>query len=173
MNVEKVWQMRGRAGTEQTLMRMRDQILASDASRAVKAKAREVTAHLQPNDELGQIGAVYAWIKDNVRYVRDTYGVEELTRPDRIVLNLEAREETHSSDCDDMAMLGSAMLRSLGFQTRVEALAVNQDRGYDHARVAVFSRTLDRWLPLELTKPGAPVGFGLPSKLPILAVEVY
>lgn len=173
MDINKLFQHQGVPGIKQTLKAMRTLILLTDQNRIIKTKAKEIVADISPNDELGQINAIFSWVQKNMKYVRDIYGVEELTRPDRVVYNILNGEVSHSSDCDDYAMLLSALLRSIGFSTRVEAVAVQTTEGYDHARAAVFSRVKNEWLVLEGTRPGVQPGFRLPSKLEILAVEVY
>jgi len=171
MNITKVWQEEGEEGVKQTLERMRQFIIESDENRIIKQKAREIVDGIPPNDELRQIQAIFDWVRANLKYVRDIYGVEEVTRPDKIVHSIANNLNEHSSDCDDFAVLLSALLRAIGFRTRLEALAVNQDIGYDHARAAVFVQSLDRWLPLEGTKPNVVPGFGLKSRRPIWALE--
>ena len=172
MEINKVFQSEGVEGIKQTLRAMRTMILLTDQNRIIKEQAIRIIADVAPNDELGQITTIFSWVQKNMKYVRDIYGVEELTRPDRVVYNILNGEVSHSCDCDDYAMLLSALLRSIGFSTRVEALAVQSTEGYDHARAAVFSKVKNTWLPLEGTRPGVQPGYGLPSRLPILAVEI-
>ena len=172
MNVSFFVQSDGDKGISQTLIQMRDAILASDKTRVIKTKARELITGIAPNDEVGQVTAVFTWVRDNIPYVRDIYGVEEITQPDRLLESFMSKKNDYSSDCDDKAMLVSALLRSIGFRTRVEALAINQPTGYDHARAAVFMQSKGVWWPLETTKPGISAGVGLQSQRPILGLEV-
>lgn len=171
MNITKVWQSDGEKGIKQTLERMREFVISSDADRVIKQKAREIISGIRPNDEIAQIQAIFDWTRRNMEYVRDIYGVEELTRPDKIVYSIMKGLNQHSSDCDDFAMVLSALLRAVGFRTRLEALAVNGPDGYDHARAAVYVKSLDKWWPLEGTKPNVAPGFGLKSQRPILGLE--
>jgi transglutaminase-like putative cysteine protease len=171
MNITKIWQSDGEEGIKQTLKHMRELVIATDANRVIKQKAREIISGIRPNDEMGQIAAIFNWVRSHMEYVRDIYGVEELTAPDKIVTSMLSGTNEYSSDCDDYAMLLSALLRAVGFRTRLEALAVGQPEGYDHARAAVFVKTLNKWIPLEGTKPNVAPGFGLKSQKPILALE--
>ena len=171
MNITKVWQSSGEAGIKQTLQRMRELVIQSDENRDIKQKAREIISGIPPNNQEAQVQAIFSWVRKNLEYVRDIYGVEELTRPDKIVHSVLNGLNIHSSDCDDFAMLLSSLLRAVGFRTRLEALAVNQPEGYDHARAAVYMDKLNKWWPLEGTKPNVAPGYGLSSKKPILALE--
>jgi len=170
--IAKVWQAEGTAGIVQTLKAMRSLIIASDSTREVKTQAKAIIAPFKPDDEAGQVNAIFDWVELNMLYVRDIYDVEELTRPDRVVCNINNHLDTHSSDCDDFAMLLCALLRSVGFKTRVEALAIQSDKGYDHARAAVYMGSLNCWWPLEATRPGMRPGTGMESKLEILGLEI-
>ena len=172
MAIKKIFQRDGDAGIKQTLENMSALVTATDENRTIKEKARQIISDLNPDDELGQIRAIFAWVQSNLKYVRDIYGVEELTRPDRVVYNIDNGKDTHSSNCADFAKLLSALLRSVGFRTRVEAIAFYTPDGYDHARCAVYSQTLNEWLPLEGTRPGVEIGFGLESKKTILGLEI-
>lgn len=172
MKVQRIGQSPGDDGIRETLLTMQKLIFASDKNRVIKDTARRIIAGLSPADELGQIAAVFAWVKKNMRYVRDYYNIEELTGPDQIVYNIRNGYETHSSDCDDFAMVEAALLRSIGFKTRLEAVAVRNPLNYNHARVSVYSQKLERWIPLEGTKPGSFVGYALPSERNILTLEV-
>jgi transglutaminase-like putative cysteine protease len=168
----KIGQSRGEEGIKETLVAMRKLVFASDDNRIIKEKARKLIAGISPSDFRGQIEAIFRWVQKKMSYVRDYRGVEELTRPDRIVYNLDNNIETHSSDCDDFAMVLAALLRSIGFTTRFEAVAVKTSEGYDHARVAVYSVEDNGWLVLEGTRKNANPGFRLPSNKPVLTLEL-
>jgi len=170
--IKKVWQAGGDAGIIQTLKAMRQLIIASDATREIKTTAKKIIAGISPGNETAQVDAIFDWVQQNLKYVRDIYDVEELTQPDRIAYNINNQLDSHSSDCDDFAMLLCALLRSVGFKTRVEALAIQSVEGYDHARAAVYIEHLNGWWPLEATRPGMKPGVGLDSKKEILGLEV-
>lgn len=169
--LSKVFIGNSKTSVEQTLLRMKELIIKSDTDdkeRLVKSTAKNIVAAVPTNDYLGQIKHVVGWVRRNLRYCRDIYGVEELTSPYRVLYNIQAGKNTHSSDCDDFAMLIAALLRSLGFRTRLEAVAVMSPR-YDHARTAVFIG--GDWCVIEGTK-NVPVGYAQKSRLPTMYVEV-
>ena len=161
----------GDEAIKNTLLKMKFLILNSDASdttRIIKETAKNIVAQIPSNDHYLQIKTVIGWVRRNLKYCRDLFGVEELTSPVRTLYNIKAKVNTHSSDCDDYAMLIAALLRALGFRTRLEAIAVQGPR-YDHARAAVYIN--GEWVVIEGTK-NVPVGQAQISRLPIMAVEV-
>lgn len=172
MSVDIIFQSKGDKGIIETMYKMRELILKTDTNRIVKTKAKEIIANISPTDELGQIRAIFNWVRNNVKYVRDYQGIEELTSPDIIINDINNKRNTYSSDCDDMAMLLCALLRSVGFRTRIEVIALKNDKAYDHARCAVFSQTLNRWLPLEATSPTKDIGDGFHSKRVPLGLDI-
>lgn len=151
-----------------TLLYMKKLIINSDRDRIVKETARNIIKDLDPRDHAGQVKAVVAWVRRKFKYVRDIYGTEELTDPVRILYNIQQGVNSHSSDCDDFAVLISALLRVIGFRTRLEAVGVDAPY-YNHARLSVFLN--GDWQTIEGTK-NTPVGYAQPSQTQIMVVEV-
>jgi len=161
----------GPAGVETTLKYMRKLIYDSDkdADRVVKETAHRIVQNIPPHEHLQQVKAVTAWVRKNLHYVRDIYNKEEVTSPVFALKQIWSGGLKHSSDCDDYTVLISALLRSIGFPVRLEALAVSNPR-YDHARLSVF--VSGKWLPIEGTKYQLEVGQGARSVLPIMSLEL-
>ena len=158
----------GSNGVAATLLYMKKLIIDSDKDRIVKETAKNIVKDIDPKDHLGQAKAIVAWVRKHFKYVRDIYNVEELTDPVVILHNLKNGVNSHSSDCDDFAILISALLRSIGFRTRLEAVGIGQEY-YNHARLSAF--IVDKWYTIEGTK-NVPVGYAQPSVIPIMFVEV-
>lgn len=168
----KTEQGKGDEGIKNTLIAMKQLVIDTDQNRIVKQTAQKIIKNISPTDHIGQIKAIFSWVKNNMKYVRDIRGVEELTRPDITIQSIEKGEYLHSADCDDFAMLLSALLRAVGFQTRLEAVAIKSDKQYDHARVSVYNPDTAKWICLEGTKKNSEIGYKLPSKRPPLGVIV-
>ncbi len=174
MLLQMYYNRKGKKGIEDILKKMRELILETDIKdkdRIIKSTARKIIKNIDPKNWKGQLKAIFRWVKSNVKYVRDIHGIEELTRPDILLKSVLEGKEIHSSDCDDIAMLLAAMLRSIGFKVRLEAIALKSNK-YNHARVAVQNPDNKRWIVLEGTSKKARVGFRFPSKLPVMYVIV-
>jgi transglutaminase-like putative cysteine protease len=175
MKMEKIALSGGDQGIKEILLKMKEMVLKSDlddTDRIVKRYAKSIIAKVPITDELAQINAILQWVRENIRYTPDIYQVEEITSPHILLSMFEKGNMGFSSDCDDMALLTASLLRSIGFKTRLEAVAIKHKDRYDHARVSVFSNTYKKWLPLEPTSKSLPIGKGFKSYKNILAVEL-
>jgi transglutaminase-like putative cysteine protease len=105
-----------------------------------------------PNkDYEGEAARLLDWVRANIRYVRDTTQVELLHYPQTIL-------ETGTGDCDDMAILLSSLLETVGHPTRFIAVAFEPDI-YSHVWVQDY---IDgEWVDLEPTED-LPLGETVP-----------
>ncbi len=97
-----------------------------------------------PKDFLGEIEALFDWVRRNVRYTRDIHRVELLHSPRRML-------ELRAGDCDDMVILLASMLEATGHPTRLVLVGSNprKPRLFTHIYLEVLFRT--RWIPLDPT----------------------
>lgn len=139
----------GVAGVRATLRRMKSLAVAGKVDPTVRALAEKITSGLGYKDKRGEIDAVFRWVKNNVRYLRDIRGVETLSTPERLI-------RVRTGDCDDMATLTAALLESIGNRTRFVALGFDGGE-YSHVIVEVV---LGRgWLPLDCTVDSSFLGW--------------
>ena len=134
---------------------MRDIVRRSlrEPSQGVRNQALDIVAHLPSKDFRAELEAVYQWVRENIRFVRDVRGIETLQTPD-------ATLRLGSGDCDDHVMLIQALLEALGFVTRSHALGFRPGH-YSHVLAEVkFGK---RWVPLETTHDGAFIGWFPPN----------
>lgn len=108
-------------------------------------------AGLQQKDFEGEAERLHAFVRDQIRYVRDTDGVELLHDPVTLL-------ETGAGDCDDKAILLASLLGSIGHQTRFVAVAFEPDI-YSHVWVQDYLG--GAWVDLEPTEP-LPSGESVP-----------
>lgn len=98
---------------------------------------------LQQKDFRGEAERIHAFVRDQIRYVRDTDNVELLHHPANLL-------EIGAGDCDDKAILLASLLGSIGHPTRFIAIAYEPDR-YSHVWLQDY---IDgRWVDLEPTEP--------------------
>lgn len=77
--------------------------------------------------------AIYKWMVRNVNYVRDPWDVERIQSP---FVTITQR----AGDCDDHAILGAALLQSLGIQTGFRIVS-RTGRHFDHIYAVYRSPT--------------------------------
>lgn len=96
---------------------------------------REIVRELQPGDYNGEILAIYNWVCQNVRYVRDIHDVELVISPQRVL-------QLGGGDCDDLATLLAGMLMSIGNECRFMVVGF-EDKNPSHVFCQVALRTAD------------------------------
>lgn len=145
----------GQAGTRQTLKLMRDIVRAAvrDPRMVVRNHAIEITRSCPSKDFRCEIEAIYSWVDENIRFVRDINGVETLQTPARTL-------ELAVGDCDDHVILLSALLESVGHPTRFVAVGF---RPGEFSHVLTETRLGGKWIPLETTVSGAHIGWYPPN----------
>jgi len=126
----------------------------------VRQHALEITA-----DHQDKIGAVYDWVKRTISYVPDPIGangneIELFISPVRMVDDFN-RGLKPGGDCDDHALLSTALYRALGIQSNV-VLMNSTGMGLDHAYCKVYSEILGRWITADTTG-NVPLGWEYPS----------
>lgn len=106
---------------------------------------------IRPKDYLGEVSALFDWVKRNIRYTRDIYKVE-LLHSARRMLQLRA------GDCDDLTILLAAMLEATGHPVRLVLVGPNprKPRLFSHIYLEVQVR--GHWIPLDASMD-RPVGW--------------
>lgn len=127
-----------------------------------------MTAGLPPKDFLAEAGALFVFVRDRIRYVRDIAGYETL-HPAEWILRQAA------GDCDDKALLLAALLLSIGFEaetgTPVRFIAMAREpEAWEHVWLQVG--VAGRWVDLDATEP-YPMGYSVPHDgADLLTLEV-
>jgi len=101
--------------------------------------------------ESNPISTVFDWIKKNVKYVSDPVkqdGIIELfISPVKMAIDYK-NGQALAGDCDDMAILATALYRQLGMQSNVIILNL-VGQGYDHAISRVYSEQLSTFIMID------------------------
>lgn len=99
---------------------------------------------LQQKDFMGEAARLLAFVRDDIRYVRDISEVETLHDPVTLL-------KIGAGDCDDKAILLAALLKSIGFDdVRFIAIAFAPD---EYSHVWVQTKINGKWVDLESTEP--------------------
>jgi hypothetical protein len=99
---------------------------------------------VKPKNYLGEISALFDWVKNNVRYTKDIFKVE-LLHSARRMLQLRA------GDCDDMTILLGAMLESTGHKVRLVLVGSNPKRRKQFSHIYLETEHMGQWIPLDPT----------------------
>lgn len=146
--------LEGDAGTEQTVELMRQAVRAGLQVPFVWQTARRIFPNSTYHDDPGQVRKVFAWVKNNIRFMRDPYGQETVSTPERTL-------EQGFGDCDDITVLMAALLGSLGYRTRIVTVASTpHTEQFTHVYPEVLVR--GRWVAVDAARPGAAFGKTVP-----------
>lgn len=149
----------GEKGIDETVDVMRQLVYKSLADPAVKAAAMEAAKDVRPTDVEGYAKAVWRFVRARMKYVPDTWKIEEVTSPAIHSRRILASGSSWG-DCDDFSVTGAAWLISLGVPARFAVVASLKNFGrFDHVRAE--ARTPRGWVPLETTMKALPYGKGV------------
>lgn len=132
----------GVQGIRATLLKMRLLTREGKKSLPIRMKAVDIVKNLREKDNMGEVKAVHAWVRDNIRYIKDVNGVELLHTPEKML-------EIRQGDCDDKSMLLAALCESIGYPTRFVAISVTPSK-YCHVFAEV--KLGSNWLGAETTE---------------------
>lgn len=144
----------GDAGTSQTIAAMRglidqgkrDPTIHELAARIIRGSA------VAPFDFRGEVNAIFAWVRHNVRFTRDVYGDEALhTAPEIVRLGI--------GDCDDFTVLLCSLLETAGHHTRIVTISSNASdpEAFSHVFPEVELPN-GQWLAVDAGRKRAAVG---------------
>lgn len=149
----------GREGTIATLRIMRQLVRAGKTALPVRTQAVMLTRGLAQKDYSGEARALFNFVQNSIRYVKDITDVETLHRPDE-VLSLGC------GDCDDKSILLASLLESIGHPTRFIAIGPDNE---NFVHVFVETKIGSNWISMDATE-NEPCGWrpsGYPARLVI------
>lgn len=138
----------GYRGTLHTVRHITDLIKEGAKDFTVRQTAIGILRHraVKPKDYAGEIKALFEWVQQNIRYTKDTYRIEVLHSPRRML-------ELRAGDCDDMTILLGALLESIGHPVRLVLTGPDGLRPelFSHIYLEVLLR--GGWIALDATMP--------------------
>lgn len=108
-------------------------------------------------DYKGEAVALFHYVQDNVRYTRDTYGVE-------LYQTAQRTGQLGIGDCDDMTILLGSLLQIVGLPVKIRVIGLKGQRVFSHVYLLVGlpPENPTAWMPLDPSRPESP-GWELPS----------
>ncbi len=112
------------------------------------------------NDKLGEVMAIYNFLRTHLRYTRDPLGLEYVQTPP-VLLEMLDRGETPMADCDDYTVLGLSLLKSIGYPTAIKIAGYKPDKKFTHVYGLVNIK--NKWLPFDAIKADRMFGYEHPG----------
>lgn len=150
-----------------TLKMMSELVKAGKKNPAIRQRATNLTQDLPQKDRIGEIRAIFNYVQNSIRYVRDIHNVETLHYAEQVM-------SQEYGDCDDKAILIASLLEAIGHPTRFVAVGFAPGE-YSHVFVDVRLGAPSpsagwlngKWLSLDTTEP-QPMGWRPPGIVEIL-----
>ena len=136
-----------------TLHVMRSIIDRAKVDPRVMTAAHSIIYLQLERDELGECKALFDYVRDHIRYVRDVVGIETLCDP---AMTLQRK----IGDCDDQTMLLCALLESSGYPTRLVMTGYETD-DWEHVYCQVLCR--GHWYDCDPIERGQSFGWAPPN----------
>lgn len=155
----------GRAGLDAKVRKIRGLVEAAKRDPAFRERAAAIVATVPQRDQVGEITAVFDFVRDGVRYLRDPWapeGLELFTAPAQLLRDVD--RGTAAGDCDDHVILASALLETIGYRTRYRIGGLPPDH-FRHIWLEV--QAPGGWMPLELVKKDEPAGYDPSPRFPL------
>ncbi len=141
-----------------TLDKMKELVKAGRVNPTIRSKALALTDHIPQKDRMGEIRALFDFVQNEIRYVRDIHDVETLHYAEQVMAQA-------SGDCDDKTVLLASLLETIGHPARFMAVGFKPGE-FSHVIVEtqIFSPRLRKnvWFPLDATEP-YPMGWRPPN----------
>jgi len=112
-------------------------------------------AGVKPKDRMGEVKALFDFVRHRIRYVRDIWRVETLHMARRVL-------ELKAGDCDDMTILLGAMLLSTGHPVRLVLAGFRPTRPHVYTHIYPEVNVRGRWIALDATVD-RPMGWAPPA----------
>lgn len=128
----------------QTLAIMREMVRKCRTEPAIRQAATNTIFLTPEKDQYSEAEAIFNFVRDHVRYVRDVLDVETLSTPSMTLAGL-------IGDCDDQTMLLSAMLESVGYTTRFVIEGYQAPGHFDHVYLQCVVDGV--WFSMDPTEP--------------------
>ena len=122
----------------------------------VRQKAIEIfrAYDVKGKNRMGEVCALFDFVKRNIRYTRDIFRVELLHSARRML-------ELQAGDCDDMTILLGAMLLSTGHPVRLVLAGFRPNRPHAYSHIYPEVNVKGRWLAIDATVD-KPIGWEPP-----------
>jgi len=139
-----------------TLALMASAIVQSGKNPLVRDWATKMIKDVPQKDEWGEAEAIYHFVQNHSRYVKDPQGTEMLQSP-LVAFDYWNRGIVWSGDCDDFSILILSLLKSIGYKVGLRAASYNPKGTLQHVYGMV--ELYHQWYPVDGIKEGGMIGW--------------
>ncbi len=159
----------GESVATNTVYKMMDVIKQSSKNLRVRNKAAEIVAGVRTKDQWAEVDAIYWWVKNNTRYLKDPHGTELIISPVTALDQISAGIK-FSGDCDDLAILVLSLLKSIGYPVALRIAAYKKGEAFQHVYGVV--NIYDECIPVEPISLTSMLGWEAPNATRVKDFEI-
>lgn len=154
------------AGNYATVNVMRGAARGRAGHPRIRQLALRILSHakVKSHNFVDEAKALARFVQENVRYVRDPNGIEQLHDP--VYMVEQIIKGTAQGDCDDQALLLASLLLSVGHQPYFAIVKYGKDMGaYNHIYTVVYEKNWNQntqRLALDTIIKDRGIGFEVP-----------
>lgn len=136
--------------TSETIRRMFELVGQAVTDPKFQELVYQITQAVPGKDYSGEVRSIFNWVKANIKYTRDPYGVE-------LVQDVWSTINRGRADCDDFSILIAAMGEVMGNPSRFVTVSTRPDKEPCHVYPELNTR--GRWTALDVTVAGSSPGW--------------
>lgn len=158
----------GDTGIVQTVGNIKSAVFRAlrDPNQLIRRRAESLIRNsgARDRDERTEIRTIANFVKKHFHYVHDPRGVEFVKSPELIDQEI-SRYGQFIGDCDDSAAYLAALLKSIGYRVNLTIISDkrNPRKTFTHIFAQAFSPKMARWVSLDMTAKGKPLGWQAPT----------
>lgn len=147
---------RGYHGTRKTIEQMAALVDKYSKDVRIRRLAIQIVNGVRERDHRGEVEAIFAWVKNNIRFVQDPYGREWVQSPVKTL-------EFEAGDCDDISVLAGALVRSIGYNTAFKTIKADKRIPQEFSHVYLMVDIDGRWVAADASQK-RPLGWEPPRR---------
>ena len=151
--------LNGEQGTAQTIALMRKLVDEALNDAQFVRQAIEIVRGVAAFDDLGELHALYRWVKGHIRYTKDPVTKEKLYPPQELL-------KIRAGDCDDISMLLGALAIAIGYPARLITVSANAQSPEEFSHVYVEAEApagSGNWVPMDAARLDSEFGAEPPA----------
>ena len=142
----------GDFGTAQTIDLIRKAVWQGLSDARVRSQLAQILRGVPAYDTRAEIEAIYAWIRNNIRFTNDPVGHETVSTASWTLAH-------GIGDCDDInAVLIPTLVMSAGIPARLVTVSNDPSDPSRFSHIYAEAELIGRWVPLDAARPGASFG---------------
>lgn len=148
--IQRVKIRAGQSGVVDTVNLMNKLVHEYKANIQIRELAFSLIENVESKDFVGEIEALFNFVRDNIRYTQDIYDLETLANP------LYTIDKGHG-DCDDHCVLLASLMQSIGHVTMFVTAGYDLDQVESHIYLWTVVDGVEIYL--DPTEKNEPMGF--------------